>query len=71
LADRGCSLPFWVFCGGGRSLTTCSVPPPESADEDAVGCSASTELVEDVDVDEVLAQADIASDASKAGTVPA
>ncbi|MBZ9772026.1 hypothetical protein [Mesorhizobium sp. CO1-1-8] len=52
-------------------MTTWSVPPPESADEDAVGCSASTELVEDVDVDEVLAQADIASDASKAGTVPA
>ncbi|WP_287366696.1 hypothetical protein [Mesorhizobium sp.] len=68
--DKGCSLPFWVFCGAGSSFTTCRAPPPESGADDDVSCSASTEVGEDDVVDEVLVQADIASEPSKTHIVP-
>ncbi|WP_246805325.1 hypothetical protein [Mesorhizobium mediterraneum] len=58
-------MPFWLFCGAGSSFTTCRAPPPESDADVEVSCSASTEVGEDDVVDEVLVQADVASEASK------
>ncbi|WP_287071155.1 hypothetical protein [Mesorhizobium sp.] len=64
-------MPFWLFCAG-SSFTTCKAPPPESGADDDVSCSASTDVGEDDDdvVDEVLVQADIESEASKAHIAP-
>ncbi|WP_287383927.1 hypothetical protein [Mesorhizobium sp.] len=64
-------MPFWLFCGAGSSFTTCRAPPLESGADDDVSCSASTEVGEDDDVvDEVLVQADIESETSKAHIAP-